>query len=218
MTSSPLPAYDVLLERLSTRLEGPLPGHDAHATMAPRSQVRKRALSVKGRTCRDAGVLVLLFPRDGEPTIVLTVRRDELSDHGGQISFPGGKREGDETLSETALRETWEEVGLVPSAVRLLGPLTPLYVPPSAFCVYPVLGATSETPSLRPTDREVEQVLDVSLRHLLDSDTRIVETWTLHGREIDVPYYDVGGHTVWGATAMMLAEVLAVIREATASI
>jgi 8-oxo-dGTP pyrophosphatase MutT (NUDIX family) len=209
----PLPAFDALLARLTERLTGPLPGHDAHATMAPRHDARKAALSVDGRSCREAGVLALLAPGPDGPRLVLTVRRADLPDHAGQISFPGGQREGDESLRETALREAEEEVGLASAAVQVLGALTPLYIPPSQFCVHPFVGAVRTDLALRPTDREVEQVLRPSLRHLLAPETRVVETWTLRGEAVDVPYYAVGEHTVWGATAMMLAELLAVARE-----
>jgi 8-oxo-dGTP pyrophosphatase MutT (NUDIX family) len=156
---------------------------------------------------------VLLHPQTDEWVLVLTVRREELPDHGGQISFPGGQREGDETLDETALREAEEEVGLDPSSVTLLGSLTPLYIPPSNFCVHPFLGLVHHAPVLRPTDREVAQVLRAPLPVLLDPATRTVEPWTLHGQTVDVPFYDLDGHTVWGATAMMLAEAVAVIRD-----
>ncbi|MFB6248657.1 MAG: CoA pyrophosphatase [Salinibacter sp.] len=178
--------------------------------MAPRSP-RREALSVTDRDCREAGVLVLLLPPAEAPRVVLTVRHDDLPDHGGQISFPGGQRESGESLSDTALRETGEEIGLPAPSVRLLGRLTPLYVPPSNFCVHPFLGAVPAAPSLRPTDREVDTILRASVRRLLRPEARGVETWTLHGRAVDVPYYDVDGHAVWGATAMMLAEVLAVL-------
>jgi len=206
-------SFDALLDRLAARLTAPLPGHSAHTRMAPQSP-RRDALSVADRSCREAGILVLLLPPADAPRVVLTVRRDDLPDHGGQISFPGGQREGRETLPQTALRESDEEIGLSPASVRLLGALTPLYIPPSNFCVHPFLGAARADASLRPSDREVERVLRVPLRTLLDPDTRVVEPWTLHGRSVDVPYYDVGDHAVWGATAMMLAEALDVVRAA----
>jgi 8-oxo-dGTP pyrophosphatase MutT (NUDIX family) len=209
-----VPPFSVLLDRLSTRLTGPLPGHEAHRTMAPRFSARRDALSVADRDCREAGVLALLLPADEAPVLVLTVRRDELPDHGGQISFPGGQREGAETLDDTALREAEEEIGLPRSSVRLLGALTPLYIPPSNFCVQAYVGAATEALSLRPTDREVQRILQAPLDRLLAPDARVVEPWTLHGQEVDVPYYDINGHVVWGATAMMLAELLAVLREA----
>ena len=202
------------LDRLSTRLQRPLPGHEAHLRMSPRYEVRQDALSVEDRACREAGVLALLLPYDDMPSVVLTVRRDDLNDHGGQISFPGGEREEGESLRDAALREAHEEVDLAPQSVRLLGGLTPLYIPPSNFCVHPFVGVVDSAPVLRPTDREVAEILRAPLHHLLDPATRIVETWTLHGQEVDVPYYDVAGRTVWGATAMMLAELLTLVDDA----
>ncbi len=203
-----------LRDRLPARLEQPLPGHEAHAQMAPRYSARDEALSIQDKDCRNAGVLALLLPhRNDNPAILLTVRREELPDHAGQISFPGGQQEGTETLAETALRESKEEINLNPASVELLGTLTPLYIPPSNFCVHPYLGIVGHSPSLTPTDREVDDVLRVPLPHFLDPETRVVEPWTLHGTTVEVPYYDVAGHTVWGATAMMLAELLAIIRD-----
>lgn len=202
-----------LAARLQDRLTQALPGHEAHLTMAPRYPERRNDVSVNGRDCREAGVLVLLLPDDETAAVVLTVRRDHLPDHGGQISFPGGQREGDESLTQTALREAEEEINLSPPSVKMLGRLTPLYIPPSNFCVHPFVGVVEETPALHPTDCEVKRVLRIPLPHLLDPDTRTVEPWTLHDTEIDVPYYSVSGHTIWGATAMMLAEFLAVVRD-----
>jgi len=182
--------------------------------MAPEVPARQSALSVHGRDCREAGVLVLLLPQNEHLAVVLTVRRDHLPDHAGQISFPGGQREPDESLATTALREAEEEVALPPSDVDLLGRLTPLYIPPSNFCAHPFVGRVASAPALRPADREVRQVLRVPLSHLLAPATRKTETRRLNGTDVAVPYYDVDGHTVWGATAMMLAEFLAVARTA----
>lgn len=176
--------------------------------------MREHALSIEGRECREAGVLALLRARDEHPAIVLTVRRTDLPDHGGQISFPGGQREPAEPLSVTALRETEEEIGLPRTKVTMIGKLTPLYIPPSKFCVHPFLGATSNPPPLSPTDKEVDQILSISLEVLLDPTTRVVEPWDLHGKQVDVPYYEAYEHKIWGATAMMLAEVLTLVRQA----
>jgi 8-oxo-dGTP pyrophosphatase MutT (NUDIX family) len=183
--------------------------------MAPRYSARTADLSTDSRDCREAGVLITLLPHDGAPAVVLTVRRDHLPDHAGQISFPGGQREGEETLRDTALREAHEEIGLSPVSVEVRGALTPLYIPPSNFCVHPFVGTVERTASLRPTDDEVRRVLRVPLTHLLAPSTRQVETRRLAGTDVEVPYYDASGHTVWGATAMMLAEFLAVVRDAT---
>lgn len=215
----PLPPFAQFTHRLETRLAQELPGAEAQVKMAPRYKSRMQATSVDGRDCREAGVLALLYPDvtdtsvDPQPHVVLTVRREDLPDHAGQVSFPGGQREDGETLRETALREAHEEVDLDPSPVEIIGALTPLFIPPSKFCVHPFVGFLRDVPTLRPTDREVGEILHVPLPQLLAPETHVVETWTLHGLSVDVPFYDVGGQKVWGATAMMLSELLAVVRD-----
>ena len=202
-------SFDAAVAHLRHRLTEPLPGPDAQLAMAPVYRQDPSMARVADKACREAGVLALLFRRDDVPTLLLTVRRDDLPDHPGQISFPGGRREPGETLPEAALREAHEEVGLYPEHVDLLGALTPLYIPPSNFCVYPFVGMTDFHPDLQPHDVEVERLLPVPLPHLLDPATRRREPWMLHGREVEVPFLDVEGHKVWGATAMMLNELLA---------
>jgi 8-oxo-dGTP pyrophosphatase MutT (NUDIX family) len=208
------PAFSTFATALRRRLRTTLPGLDAQATMAPRYRARRETLSIEDKTCREAGVLALLYPRENVPTLVLTVRRDDLPDHPGQVSFPGGQRENGEALPKTALREAQEEVALDPAPVRLLGALTPLYIPPSDFCVHPFVGVLDHAPTLRPTDREVGQILHVPLAHLLDPERHVEETWTLHGSPVQVPYFDIDGPPLWGATAMMLAELLVVCHDA----
>jgi 8-oxo-dGTP pyrophosphatase MutT (NUDIX family) len=208
--------------RLEQRLGGPLPGSSAQARTAPSPRTADSSrLSVEGRTdCREAGVLALLFPQaegaaeDGRPVLLLTERRGHLDDHGGQVSFPGGQREAGEALDETALREAREEVALDPAGVRLLGALTPLYVPPSRFCVHPFVGVAGAAPPLHPADAEVARLLRVPLADLLAPGALTCEPWTLHGRTVDVPFFDVAGAPpIWGATSMMLAELLAVLED-----
>lgn len=180
----------------------------AQARMAPAYRQDPDLARVDDKDCREAGVLALFFPEQNRPTLVLTVRRDHLPDHAGQISFPGGQREAGESLQQTALREAQEEINLAPEPVEVLGALTPLYIPPSNFCVHPFVGVMPHIPPLRPTDAEVGAILRVPLAHLLDPGTVVHEEWTLHGNPVTVPFFDVEGHKVWGATAMMLAELL----------
>lgn len=201
-------SFATYIAHLRERLKRPLPGASAQIKMAPDYRTDPSVASVQGKDCREAGVLALLFPADDEPALVLTVRRDHLPDHAGQISFPGGQREDGESLRETALREAHEEVDLLPDRVTVIGPLTPLYIPPSNFCVHPFVGAVSKPPGLQPTDDEVGAILRVPILHLLDPSTLVREEWTLHGQSVEVPFFDVDGHKVWGATAMMLAELL----------
>lgn len=201
------------MEALRTRLAFPLPGTVAQLTMAPAYRQDPRLARVRDKACREAGVLALLFPLAGAPAVLLTVRRGDLRNHGGQISFPGGRRDPGETLEETALREAEEEVCLPPEAVEVLGMMTPLYIPPSNFCVYPTVGVVDGLPPLRPADAEVEAILEVPIAHLRQPSARQVGDWTLRGRPMQVPFFDVDGHTVWGATAMMLAELLTLFEE-----
>ena len=207
--------FTLLAARLRKRLTHPLPGPSAQLTMGLAYRQDPSLATVEGKACREAGVLALLYAEADVPTLVLTVRHGYLKQHAGQISFPGGRREEGETLQETALREAHEEIGLAPDKVDVAGALTPLYIPPSNFCVYPFVGIVSEVPTLRPTDAEVAQILHVPLPFLLDPRTRQRERRTLHGQERVVPFFAVDGHQVWGATAMMLAELLALVEEAS---
>ncbi len=208
--------FDALVERLTVRLsQGGLPGHDAHLTMAPSHRLDRFLLSVDRKTCREAAVLALLYPgADGEACLLLTARPDALRDHAGQIAFPGGRREDGETFEQTALRETHEEVGIAPDDITILGALTPIYIPPTRFCAYPFVGAIGSLPPLKLQPSEVERVLHVPVSVLLDSATRATGNWDVRGEPSDVPLYRLPDGDVWGATAMMLAELLAVIRHA----
>jgi 8-oxo-dGTP pyrophosphatase MutT (NUDIX family) len=164
--------------------------------------------------CRRAGVLVLLYPCGGDLSLVLTRRTDEVDTHRGQISFPGGSMDPGEDPIAAALREAREELAVDTASVEVLGELSPLYIPPSGFCIYPVVAHAAERPGFVPNAGEVAEVLEVSLAHLLDLGTRGEEIWPIRGEDVRVPFYRVGHHKVWGATAMVLCELLELIQEA----
>ena len=200
------------IEHVRAAMNGPLPGPRAQITMAP----HPRALRPPpGATPRQAGVLLLLYPLDGNGGalhLVLTVRTPELFHHSGQVSLPGGGwEEGDASLEEAALREAQEEIGVVADGLELLGPLTPLYIPPSDNLVHPFVAYAARRPTFEPDPVEVAELLEVSLRLLLNPATRREEDWTWRGAPLHVPFYAVGGHKVWGATAIVLAEFLALL-------
>ncbi len=201
--------FDQTINYLRGRLAGTLPGPVAQMKMAPVRPDAVERLSVQGRDCREAGVLALLTPLAGEAHLLMTVRRDHLAAHAGQVSFPGGRRERDEELHQTALRETHEEVGIEPGDVDLLGRLTPLYVPPSNYCVYPFVGTTREEPALLLQSDEVARIVHVPLRALQDAASLRREEWIVRGERMLVPHFDIDGLTVWGATAMMVSELIA---------
>ena len=136
--------------------------------------------------------------------------------HAGQVSCPGGRHEPPESLGQTALRETYEEIGVPPADVELLGQLTSLYVMPSDFEVHPFVGRYlgDGRPSFIPDTREVAAILEVPLRLLLDPATRAEEEMELRGGlRLPVPFFRVGEHRVWGATAMILSEFVERLRE-----
>lgn len=187
----------------------PLPGIRAQITMAPQPRPLRPP---DGRTPRQAGVLLLLYPHNGPLHLALTMRMANLGHHAGQVALPGGGwEEGDKTLQETALREAGEELGIATDGLEVLGPLTSVYVPPSNNLVHPFVAYAPRRPSFRPDPREVAELLEVPLSLLLDPSIRREEEWELPGGRVRVPYYAVGPHKVWGATAVILAEFLALL-------
>jgi 8-oxo-dGTP pyrophosphatase MutT (NUDIX family) len=189
-----------------------LPNFDARAAhfhMLPTDRNRQRPPELPGQP-RVGGVLLLLYPHQDATHLVLTRRRNDLNSHAGQISFPGGRREPGETAVQAALRETEEEIGVQTGVISVLGELTNIYIPPSDFEVHPFVGWVNggKRPSFMPEPREVAEILEVPLAHLLDPDTREVGPIAVRGATYTVPYYNFNGHKVWGATAIMLSEFL----------
>ncbi|MFZ8843006.1 NUDIX hydrolase [Thermoflexus sp.] len=209
------PTPEAMIQRLQEALARPLPGPSAQWEMAP--PYRRALLEQTGGLppeARPAAVLILLYPRGRDLAFPLTRRTDHVAHHKGQISLPGGACEPGESPEAAALRETEEELGFLTSAVGLLGHLTPLYVPPSGFLVYPVVGYLPERPVFHPAPLEVAEVLEATLSWLLDPRHQGEEEWELHGARWRIPVFRLGGHVIWGATAMILAEFRAVAREA----
>ncbi len=185
----------------------------AQAKMMPGVRPRQRPANLGGQA-RLGGVLALLYYAHDTLKVVLTRRRDNLNSHAGQISFPGGRKEPAEILLTTALRETEEEIGVMREQVEVLGELAPLYIPPSDFEVHPFVACSlaGKRPSFIPSPDEVAEILEVPLKKLLQPETRIEEPWDFRGQKITVPYFAVGEHKIWGATAMMLNELLERLR------
>ncbi len=160
-----------------------------------------------------SSVLILLFPNDKQKLeLVLTLRSSDI-DHGGQISLPGGRSEGDESWQETALREAQEEIGVDPSDIDIIGLLSKLYVSHSDNLVKPVVGYMQTFPELTLNPREVEEAFTIELQSLAGKKNLTVENWDLHKYSYQVPYWNVHEVPLWGATAMILSEFLELYHE-----
>jgi 8-oxo-dGTP pyrophosphatase MutT (NUDIX family) len=160
---------------------------------------------------RDAAGLILLFPIEERVHLLLTVRSSRLPSHAGQVSLPGGAVEAGESIEQAALREAWEETGVDPARVRLIGRLTPLHIPVSGFVLHPMAGVTDARPSYRLAPGEVERIVEPPLDALLDPACVKHRAGTWDGVSHDVPFFSLDGAVVWGATAMILAELIAVV-------
>ena len=207
--------FPYFIKLLEEKLRAPLPGFAAHKMMMPHLRNPERYQLQDKSKVRNGGVLILFYPDDGKIMLPLMKRPDYDGVHGGQVSFPGGKKEdGDQSLVDTALREANEEVGVDISKVTIIGTLSEFYLSASNFNVLPVVGFVNEKPNFVPEPVEVEQILETELKHLQKTETRKeTELLIRDTYKLKAPYFDVQGHVVWGATAMMLSELLAVIEE-----
>jgi 8-oxo-dGTP pyrophosphatase MutT (NUDIX family) len=204
---------DSLPRALRRALAAPLPGLEAQLRMAPRFRDATEPRG-EGEGLRHAAALLLVYPREGQWHLPLTLRGSRLRHHTGQVSLPGGRLDAGETVEAAALREANEEIGVIPGDVEVLGQLTSLPIAVSGHLLHPVVGAAAAPPSFVLHEHEVEALVEVPLGDLRRAD---VVRWEVRQRarapfgDMDVPCFDVGGVRVWGATAMVLAEFLAVL-------
>lgn len=196
--------------RLKQKLRFPLPGETAHQAMMASSRLRL-TFKPNART-RKSAVLILFYPYQNDIYFPLILRPAYDGVHSGQVAFPGGRYElSDENLIRTALREAQEEIGLRLTDVEILGALTELFIPASNFYVLPVIGVMPYRPGFYPDPREVEDIFEIRLEEISDVDIIGSSDIQVRGEQVHAPHYMVQGYKIWGATAMMISELLAVL-------
>ena len=206
-----------LIEQLTARLSGPLPGPSAQRTMAPELSFGRYAGPAR-YDARQAAVAISLYQINGAWHLPLVVRPESLKHHAGQIGLPGGIIDPGETSEQAALRELEEELGIPRSAATSLGQLSSLYVFGTNFLIAPWIVALSSPVSFRPSAAEVQEVLQIPLVHLLDPKSRGQHIQRRGALQLIAPHFRWQGHNIWGATAMILAEFVAVMHDLPASL
>jgi len=214
MNRNNLPSINTIIHNLENLLQMPLPGAAAQQEMSPSDRSRGLYAPAPAPSVVGAGVLLLLYPHNNRLFIPLIHRKNYSGPHSGQISFPGGKHEKtDLSMKETALRETFEETGIPAKGIRILGPLTTLYIPVSNFLVYPFVGYFSGDPVFHPDTSEVEEIIPLDIFRLSSMKPGVM-TMEKETTFISAPYFQEGEHKIWGATAMILNEFLKIFRKA----
>lgn len=207
-----------LKEIIRREIEKGLPGTEVQWALASSDRLIKDFPRVPRSDSAEAGVLILLYP-SGEKVCTIFIQRPDYDGvHGGQISFPGGKKEkADVDLKSTAIREAAEETGINSVEVEIIGSLTPLFIPVSNIVVTPVVGWMDSKPAFKPDPVEVQFIIEAELMSFLDYSIIKTRPWEVRDEVINIKYFDYHGHVIWGATAMILHELLTIIRRADLS-
>ena len=192
--------------KIKKELEKGLPGIEAQKLMAPPVRFPKNYNPVP-KHAKKSAVLILMFPLSDIIYITLIKRSVDGSVHSGQLAFPGGKAEAeDKSIIHTALREANEEVGIISKDVKVLGLLTPLFIPVSNYSIFPILGYLNYYPDFTLSIKEVQEVIEVNIDELFNPKTKSNEFFSGHNYRIQAPCYKIGKNNIWGATAMILSE------------
>ncbi len=205
-----------LQQALEERLKYGLPGEEAHLKMAPKSIEGSRLRFTQNEKTRAGGVMIMLYEQNGEVFFPLIQRPNYDGVHGGQVSFPGGKREENDTDTfHTAVRETEEEIGVPAKQIEIIGSLTEFFVGASNNLVLPVIGTSNDQPTFIPDQHEVSEVVEAKVSELLDDNLVKEKVITVGGGQVQLnsPYFDIQNKVVWGATAMMLSEFKDILKE-----
>ncbi|MAL64812.1 MAG: hypothetical protein CMF94_01780 [Candidatus Marinimicrobia bacterium] len=198
-----------LIIKLTKVFNRRLPGKSTHEKMIVRP---KQKFPEKKRTL-PAAVLVLLYPVKENWYFYLTKRTKTVAHHKGQISLPGGMLDEGESSQNAAIRETYEELGIKPKDINIIGPLTPLYIPISSFKIFPFVGWITKKTKLNIQSKEVSKVFSPSISSLINPQNKKIKISTMFGQKVKIPFFDLNNEIVWGATSMILSEFKSILKE-----
>lgn len=207
--------FDELIGFLEKKLKKELPGEKAHQIMKPKMADGSPLKLSNSKPPKEGGVLILLYEEGGQLKFPLIQRSSYEGIHSGQMALPGGKFEvEDSNLIATALRETREEIGIPENKIEVIGSLSTFYVAASNYMVKPVIGLIRELPNFILDPREVDDVITPSIEQLVSLNSlKETELTVRNDYKLLCPYFDLEGRMVWGATAMMLSELVVILNE-----
>lgn len=207
--------FPVFLKYIPKIEKETLPAVEAHVKMASLDRISSLIDKSYDRDgLRNAAVMMLVYPKNTKAYLALILRNASTGIHSSQVALPGGKVEPEDiNLATTALRETFEEIGVLPERIQVIKAFSEVYIPPSHFLVFPFLGVCLSELVFDPSPDEVAKMIELPLEDLID-DTNLtnVQLKTSYADEIEVPAFDLQGHIVWGATAMILNELKETIK------
>ena len=204
-------------DQLKAELALELPSTAAHLRLAPEMRVEDIKTGRLPAHAMESAVLILLYPKNARLHTVVILRNEYDGVHSGQISLPGGKKEdSDIDFKATALREAREEIGVVPDKFEVLGQLSPFYVRPSNYIIYPFIAFQNEQPDFLIDTTEVQRIIEIDLQK--DTTYEKIENRILtfkNNLKVTAPGFVVGSEFMWGATAMMFSELIQVLKNVT---
>jgi 8-oxo-dGTP pyrophosphatase MutT (NUDIX family) len=202
--------FEPFVSSLSSKLKGTLPGVEFQRKFMHEERLLSNIQP--NETTRQSAVLVAFYPSDGEVYLPLILRPAYDGTHGGQMALPGGKMEySDENLVRTALREAQEEVGVKAMDVNVIGELTDVFIPVSNFLVKPIVGFLDYKPDFFLDKREVEKLFEIKFSDFLKLENKGIRTITVGKRNLTVPGFEIQNQWIWGATALIINEIVEVI-------